>query len=712
MSRTTLDSGIQYLKGVGPHVAGAVNKLHKDTNITIRELLFYFPRGYEDRSKQLAIAEITTAEPVQIRGTVTSVRTQRLRGGKVMLTATLEDGTGAIDMVWFNQPWIGKQLSSQKGEILVFGTPKMGRYHWQLANPQWQPIDPDDDSVKQIVPIYPLSEGVLQKHVRNATESACQHFADQLEDRLPNYLLKRFDFPDLATAVRHRHWPENIEQAEKARRRLVFEEFLSLQLAFQIKRHNVKREVGIRFPIDELQSQPQVPPGSLFADSNQPMDLWEQIESIFPFKFTNAQHRVVEEIWSDMKNPYPMNRLLQGDVGSGKTAVAASAMLACVRCGYQTVLMAPTEILAEQHYLDLTQLLEKAGITVDLIIGKLGARAKKKALANASLGISQVIVGTHALIQEGVEFKKLGLVIIDEQHRFGVEQRAALRHKAKANPDVLVMTATPIPRTLSMTFYGDLDVSVIDELPPGRAPIKTHLKNPAQRSTFYAQVKGMLEKGHQAFFVCPIISESETLQVQAAEDLHYRLSNEDFKDFSVGLLHGGLKAEEKERVMQDFRLNKHQVLVATTVIEVGVNVPNATIMVIEDANRFGLSQLHQLRGRVGRGSVQSYCILIADPTNHEGQRRMEIMVETTDGFVIAEEDFRLRGPGDIAGTEQSGYAGFEFADLARDTDLIEVAKQAAEKIIAADPELKEPQNKGLVQLLGNRISKDALISVS
>lgn len=710
MGVTHLDSDIQYLKGVGPNLARYIRMLRIST---IRDVLYHFPRDYEDRTRQATISSITSTDPVVVKGRITSVSSQRLRGGKVRINATLEDGTGAIELIWFNQPWIARKLQEAQDQMITaYGTPKLGQYYWQITSPQIQEVGPEDDESQGIVPIYPLSEGVSQWHVRKVSALACTHFADQLEDKLPKTMLDHFGFPSIPQAIRSLHWPESLEEAENARRRLVFEEFLSLQLAFQIKRRQIKQEAGIRFPLDELQESPQVPPGSLFADSDAPADLWQQIAAIFPFEFTSAQRRVVEEIWGDMKYPYPMNRLLQGDVGSGKTAVAASAMLACVRCGYQAAIMAPTEILAEQHYIDLSHQFESAGVTVDLLVGKMGARKRKKAMANASLGISNIIVGTHALIQEDVEFKKLGLVIIDEQHRFGVAQRAALRRKAKENPDVLVMTATPIPRTLSMTFYGDLDVSVIDELPPGRTPIKTYLRNPAERSTTYAQVKQMLDRGHQAFFVCPLISESDAMQAQAAEDLHYRLSSKDFKEYSIGLLHGGMKAEEKDQVMEAFRKAEHQVLVSTTVVEVGVNVPNATVMVIEDANRFGLSQLHQLRGRVGRGSVQSFCILIADPTNKEAERRMQVMTETTDGFRIAEEDFRLRGPGDIAGTQQSGFAGFDFADLSRDTDMIEVAKQAAIKVIESDPELKHEHNKGLKELLRSRLSEKALISVS
>jgi len=404
--------------------------------------------------------------------------------------------------------------------------------------------------------------------------------------------------------------------------------------------------------------------------------------------------------------------LLQGDVGSGKTAVAAAAMLAAVRCGFQTAIMAPTEILAEQHYINLHKLFDPLGVKVVLLVGKQAAAVKRRAGAMAAGGIAQICVGTHALIQEGVRFHKLGLAIIDEQHRFGVLQRAALRQKGVGNPDVLVMTATPIPRTLTMTLYGDLDLSVLDELPPGRKPVKTHVRGAHQRDSVYEGVRKLIDEGRQAYFVCPMIEESEKMQTQAAVDLHYRLSTHVFPDLKVGLLHGQLKAPEKEEIMDRFRSGQLQVLVSTTVIEVGVDVPNASVMVIEDANRFGLSQLHQLRGRVGRGGHQSFCVLVAEAKTDDARKRLEIMAETSDGFRIAEADLQIRGPGDVAGTRQSGELDFKVANLLTDGAQLEVARSAAIKILDEDPGLGSPANAMMLEMVKRQRAEEALITVS
>jgi ATP-dependent DNA helicase RecG len=440
--------------------------------------------------------------------------------------------------------------------------------------------------------------------------------------------------------------------------------------------------------------------------------LWNQIHRMLPFELTEAQRRVIAEIWGDMERPHPMNRLVQGDVGSGKTAVAACCMLAAVRSGYQAAMMAPTEILAEQHSVNLRTLFEPLGIEVDLLVGKLTATQKRKAAERAASGVSHIAVGTHALIQEGVSFHRLGLVIVDEQHRFGVLQRKALRDKGLGNPDVLVMTATPIPRSLTMTMYGDLELSVIDQLPPGRKPIKTHWKLPFERESVYKGVRKLIEEGRQAYVVCPMVSESEKMLAQAAEELHMQLSTGVFADKRVGLLHGQMKSKEKEAVMEQFRRHELDILVSTTVIEVGVDVPNSTVMIIEDATRFGLSQLHQLRGRVGRGSNQSFCVLVADAKGEDARIRMEVLVGTTDGFKIAEEDLRLRGPGELAGTKQSGNLDFKIADLVQDGRMLEVARQAAMEVIERDPMLSSPEWKEVLAKIREVRADGAVVTVS
>ncbi|HJP82872.1 MAG TPA: ATP-dependent DNA helicase RecG, partial [Fimbriimonadaceae bacterium] len=508
-----------------------------------------------------------------------------------------------------------------------------------------------------------------------------------------------------------------------------------------MKRAEVQQELGIAFPIEALKNGIEVLTQSapvdtepvskrskqavvvkerrvthLFeADQEAKRDgvpLWHQIHAMLPFTLTNAQMRVIDEIYADMAQPHPMNRLVQGDVGSGKTAVAACAMLAAVRSGYQAAMMAPTEILAEQHFSNLTKLLEPLGIEVALLVGKQNARDRKRALDAVSSGKAKVVVGTHALIQEHVEFDRLGLAVIDEQHRFGVLQRAALRQKGLGNPDVLVMTATPIPRTLTMTLYGDLELSVIDELPPGRKSIKTHYKPNASRDSVYESVRKLVSEGRQAYFVCPLVSDSEKMQAQAATDLAYRLENGPFNEMRVGLLHGQQKPAEKEEVIDRFRKGELDILVSTTVIEVGVDVPNASVMVIEDANRFGLSQLHQLRGRVGRGEHQSFCILIADARNDEARERMDTMVRTTDGFEIAEVDLRLRGPGELAGTAQSGNRDFKLADLVQDGKLLEVSRQAAMRLVEQDPHLALDEHQGILMKVREQRARSAVITVS
>jgi ATP-dependent DNA helicase RecG len=617
-----------------------------------------------------------------------------------------------IDLVWFNQHWIGKELQKVKGEIIAYGMVKEGRRGLEMHSVEWEAIDDDDDAedFARIVPVYGLKEGVPQWAMRQAAASAIEYFASQVPESLPDSLRKAHRLNQVGWCLRQMHMPESERARLDARRRLVFEEFFYLQLALQMMKRETAQEVGIAFPIDDPPVQPTG--GSLFAENDKHSTIEEEVCRMLPYELTGAQQRVVSEIWADMKRGAPMNRLVQGDVGSGKTAAAACAILAAVRCGYQAAMMAPTEILAEQHFLGLKKLFEPMGITVALLVGKQTAQQKRKALQQAASGEAQICIGTHALIQEGVEFHKLGLAVIDEQHRFGVMQRAALRQKSDTHPDVLVMTATPIPRTLTMTIYGDLSVSVIDELPPGRKPIKTHWKRANERAKVYQGVRKMIDEGRQAYFVCPMIADSPKMQAQAAEDLHYRLKEEVYPDLEIGLLHGQMKGVEKEEIMERFRKGEIQILVATVVIEVGIDVPNATVMVIEDAFRFGLSQLHQLRGRVGRGDHQSFCILISDAQTPDAEQRLSIMQRTSDGFEIAEEDLKIRGPGDMAGTRQSGRAEFLVADLINDQKQLEIARQAAMDILDEDPDLERPEHRALLDRAKEQRSSLALATVS
>ena len=540
----------------------------------------------------------------------------------------------------------------------------------------------DSLSIGRIVPIYPATEGIGQKALRKLVWAALPLADAQAgvnpsavnADPLPANLRDQRALLPRAQAVRGFHYPESNMEMEAARRRLVYDELLGMQLLLAGRKRASGRANGIAFeetagPVAELQA-------------------------VLPFTMTGAQQRVVGEIADDMRASHPMNRLVQGDVGSGKTAVAMAAMAIAARNGYQCALMAPTEILAEQHLRSLRPRLEEIGIPVDLLTGSRPAREKEAVKGRILSGETSVVVGTHALIQEGVRFARLGLAVIDEQHRFGVLQRAALAGKGE-NPDVLVMTATPIPRTLTLTVYGDLDVSIIDELPPGRKPIKTHAKSASEKTGIYEGVRRLIQSGRQAYVVCPLIEESEKMQARAATELAAHLTAHVFPEYKIGLLHGQMSNDEKDAVMARFRANESQVLVATTVIEVGVDVPNAAVMVIEDADRFGLAQLHQLRGRVGRGEWASFCILIADPKTPIGEKRMQVMTGTNDGFRIAEEDLRLRGPGEFYGVRQSGIPLLAIADVIRDVDVLREARADAFALIAADPTLARPENAGL-----------------
>jgi ATP-dependent DNA helicase RecG len=737
MNGRTLDTEVQYLKGVGPKNAKPLNKLGL---FTVGDMLYHLPRRYEDRRHLPPISQIKPGQFVTIKGRIAHVDARPTRGGMVILKAVVRDGTGNISLTWFNQPWIKRQLEGYKGEIIAYGQVKESQRLYEMASPEFEILTEDDDPEEfaRIIPVYPSTEGLHQKVLRKGIKAAVEGYLNLVEDPMPDYLRKAQNLRDLKWSLRQIHLPDEEGNKAQARRRLVFEEFLYMQLSLAMRRAETQQELGIAFPIPQLlRGEPavavdQARPRSttvksavrelrptethLFAEEvaykRDLEPLWEQIHRMLPFTLTGAQQRVIDEIFRDMERPHPMNRLVQGDVGSGKTAVAACGLLACVRSGYQAALMAPTEILAEQHFVNLHWLFEPLGIEVELLVGKLSATQKRKAAERTKLGLAHIAVGTHALIQEGVEFANLGLVVVDEQHRFGVLQRKALRDKGLGNPDVLVMTATPIPRTLTMTMYGDLELSVIDEMPPGRKPIKTHWKMPSERASVYDAVRKMIEQGRQAYFVCPMVSESEKMLAQAAEDLHYRLSNGEFHDLRVGLLHGQMKPREKEEVMEQFRRHEIDILVSTTVIEVGVDVPNSSVMVIEDANRFGLSQLHQLRGRVGRGEWQSYCVLVADAKNEDARTRMDVMVSTNDGFRIAEEDLKLRGPGELAGTKQHGNLDLKFADLVQDGKLLEVAREAAIKIIEKDPQLTDPLHQKMKARVLQQRSDAAVVTVS
>jgi ATP-dependent DNA helicase RecG len=692
-ARYTLETEVQYVKGVGTKLAQVLSKL----NIyTLGDLLFHLPRRYEDRRQFRKIAHARAGDAVTVSGKLVTVDNVKVRN-LTLTKAYLDDGSGVLELVWYNQPYMKDTLNKlRNSQIVAYGIIKESPYGLQMETPEWEDLpdgaDPDSLlSVNRIVPIYPLTEGIRQKRMRQIIWNAVQ-YAHLAPEILPRSVRERLGLMPIQQAIAQIHFPDNEQAIDPARQRLVFEEFFLMQLGVGMQRQRTRQERGIAMRID--------------ADR-----LNEMLHRIVPFELTNAQKRVIREIWSDMAQPHPMNRLLQGDVGSGKTIVAAAAILAAVDNQYQAAMMAPTEILAEQHYINLHRLFQPLGISVELLVGRLSNKQRQQARERIATGRGMVAVGTHALIQEGVEFARLGLAIVDEQHRFGVLQRAALRDKG-VMPHVLVMTATPIPRTLTLTLYGELDVSIIDELPPGRKPVRTHWKTPEERLKVYAGVRKLIEEGRQAYVICPLIDESDKLQVRAAEQMAEHLQKDVFPDLRVGLLHGRMKPAEKEAVMDAFRAGELDILVSTTVIEVGVDVPNAAAIVIEDADRFGLAQLHQLRGRVGRSDHQSYCVLIANPKSDDGQRRMEIMTRTNNGFLIAEEDLRIRGPGEIYGTRQSGMPSFRVADLVKDMRLLEVARQEAFHLLESDPDLSRPEHTALREAVERFRHRFAIATVS
>ncbi len=690
-ARQLAELPLQYLKNIGPKRA---QLLYKMGIYNAMDLLYHFPRRYEDRSNLKPFSRLNHGEVETARGTVLGVQDIKPRRGLTITKAALRDGTSTGYAVWFNQPFVKKQFKIGD-ELIITGKVDRKFGAVQVAVADFEVNDDTDDPthVGRIVPVYPTTEGMPVKVLRTIIKGLLDQDLQALEDPLPTTLIDRFGFPGLHTALQNIHFPDTVDEAEQARHRLAFEELLVLQIGLaKIK----STQHGLVKGISHKKSGP----------------LMERFSSSLPFPFTNAQKRVTRDIFKDMEGPHPMNRLLQGDVGSGKTVVAAAALVKAVESGYQGVLMAPTEILAEQHYAGLRELFDPLEVKVVLLTGSTPKKEREALLQDIAEGRVDVIIGTHALIQDEVDFHRLGVAVTDEQHRFGVRQRATLQKKGQA-PDVLVMTATPIPRTLAMTVYGDLDVSVIDELPPGRQPIKTMWVTEGKRQKMYEFIRKQVREGRQTYYVCPLVEESEKLDVEAAIEMAERLATQVFPDLRIGLLHGRVKAADKERVMQAFRQGELDILVATTVIEVGVNVPNATVMVIEDAERFGLAQLHQLRGRVGRGSHQSYCLLLSDPKTDEGKARMQIMQAYSDGFKIAEEDLKLRGPGDFFGTRQSGLPDLKVADILKDVKLLERARQTAMEIITRDVNLELPEHQLLKKLVVERFkNKYQFINIS
>ena len=686
-----LATALQYVKGVGPQRAKLLAKKGLET---VEDALFFLPIRHEDRTRLTPLRSIQVGQVVTCSGVIAGISPPPPGRARVPLVLLLRDASGYGTATIFGRGWLTRLF--QRGQKLILhGKGSRFKDKITLQVQDWELVESGDDEpihAGALVPVYSTTEGLHQRTLRSMMHALVERYAADVAETLPEGSRRRRGLVPITEALTGVHFPPGEAQLAAAHRRLAFEDFLLLQLGLAILRSRTTRSQGIALS----------PPGALV----------KQLREGLPWSLTSAQERVWDEIRRDMAAPYPMHRLLQGDVGSGKTIVAALAALTAIEAGYQAAIMAPTEILAEQHIMTFSRLLEPLGVPVTLLTSALKGRERTARRAAVAAGEVGCIVGTHALVQEAVEFRKLGLVVVDEQHRFGVAQRARLKAKGET-PDVLVMTATPIPRTLALTLYGDLDVSVLDELPPGRKPIRTEARGEAKRPQIYKFLQDQVAEGRQIYVVYPLIEESEAIDLKAATDMARHLQKDVFPDLTVGLLHGRLPFEAKDDIMRRFKAGEIHVLVSTTVIEVGIDVPNASVMLIEHAERFGLSQLHQLRGRVGRGPWKSYCILLTSGRlGEDAERRVQAMVETNDGFKIAEVDLQLRGPGEFFGTRQSGLPEFRVADLLRDAALLEEARRDALAIVAADPELRAPEHRGLRQaLLARWRGKLALASV-
>ncbi len=658
-----LNTDVRYIKGIGEQRAKALGKLGI---ATLRDLISYFPRAYDDRTQLRRIADLVPGETAGVAAMVASPPTiSHIRRGLDLVKLRAVDDTGTLDVTFFNQAWLKNNL--HQGETYVFyGRAEGSLFRRQMSNPVVE-TEGRREITGRIVPIYPLTAGVSQLILSRSIRQGLTACADILPDVLPDQVRREHQLCRIEYAYENIHFPESAEALDLARRRLAFEELFLFTIG--LDRLRQRREVVHVPPCGGVDMEP--------------------FYSALPFTLTDAQRRCVEEALADMRSGTPMNRLVQGDVGSGKTMVAAACVYFCVKNSRQAALMAPTEILAQQHYHGLAPLLENLGIRCALLTGSTSAKTKKSIAAQLESGEIDFAIGTHALITGSVVYQNLGLVVTDEQHRFGVAQRADLAAKGD-HPHILVMSATPIPRTLALILYGDLDVSVIDQLPPGRQPVETFAVTSRYHQRVYNFIRKLVGEGRQAYIVCPMVEENEELpdERKAVTEYAKKLQAEVFPDLKVAFVHGKMKPKEKDAVMAAFAAHETDILVSTTVIEVGVDVPNAAVMVIENAERFGLSQLHQLRGRVGRGKHQSYCILISDNQNEETRQRLKVMTKTSDGFKIAEEDLRLRGPGDFFGQRQHGLPGLKVADLGCDTKLLQEAQEAARKLLAEDPDLR------------------------
>ncbi len=667
-----LTDSLQYVKGVGPKKKAELNRLGLST---VYDLLTYFPRTYEDQSVLTRISELQAGETVTVGGTIMNIsERQGGRRGMSILMALVGDGTGILQVTWFNQKYLKNKLKVGK-KVFVTGKAAYaygGRGQFamsQLHSFEILDEEAEPESRTGIVPVYPAAEKLNQKFFRKVIAGL---FAEELaiHDLIPPRVMKAYGLLTRQQALQDMHFPADFSVLQAARKHLAFEELYLIQCGLLLlKRQARENSKGIRHLLSS--------------------ELVAKVQAALPFRLTDDQERTWQEIQRDMESPLPMRRLVQGDVGSGKTVIAMLALVKTVENGYQGALMAPTEILASQHYEGFLRQLEPLGIRIGFLSGRLTKKKREEMYARIAAQEVDIVIGTHALIQEGVDFAKLGLVVTDEQHRFGIAQRAELEKKGHLMSDVLVMTATPIPRTMTLTVYGDLDVSLIQQLPPGRQPIRTFVRKPDRRDLIYDYVHQQLAAGRQAYVVCPLIEMNEESDLPSAEEVYDELRYGIFRDMPCGLVHGRMKAAEKEQVMQDFYEDKIKLLVSTTVIEVGVNVPNASIMVVEHAERFGLAQLHQLRGRIGRGQYKSYCILVSEMKTENARERLKIMAETSDGFKLAEEDLRLRGPGQFFGSMQHGLPDLKVADVLGDMDILLQARQAAQETVASREERQD-----------------------
>jgi ATP-dependent DNA helicase RecG len=677
MANTGLDSPVTRLPGIKDAMAKRLERLGVRT---VGDFLKLYPRRYDDYRALKPINQLKYGEDVTIIAQIWETRQIETRNKKVMVKSLLSDGTANIEVTWFNQPWLTNKLRAGK-QIVISGTVDQYLGRLTFNSPEWEELDTEMVHTGRLVPVYPLTQGVTGKWLRNRIKTAVDYWSDRLPEHLPDDTRERLDLLPLNEAVAQIHFPDSWDKLEAARRRLAFDELLMVQFGVLRQRQRWQAQQGKPIAVQS--------------------EAVEKLLAALPFSLTGAQRKVLDDVTADMQRTVPMSRLLQGDVGSGKTVVALAAMVLTVLDGGQAAILAPTEILTEQHFKGMSKLLAPIGqqlgreFSIQMLTGSTTAADRRQILEELAAGKIDILVGTHAIIQSDVELDNLRFAVIDEQHRFGVKQRAALRDKG-FNPHMLVMTATPIPRTLALTLYGDLDLSIIDEMPPGRQPIKTRWLSPRERERAYHFIHSQVAQGRQSYIICPLVEESEKTEAKSAIEEHKRLATQVFPKLKLGLLHGRMKGDEKEKVMRAFRDQETQILVSTSVVEVGIDVPNATVMLVEGANRFGLAQLHQFRGRVGRGEHESYCMLLADKLTPEAEERLQAVEKTLDGFELAEYDLKMRGPGEFFGTRQSGLPDLKLVKLS-DTRLLELARKEAVNIFERDETLEQPQHRLLAK---------------